>query len=101
MSNTKPFTNPYRSFEGTALRLNLNAPLTDVQTIRSVLMEQGSLQTTWALFLKHLADYVRTNNYTIADREQLIDHIIARCTESGTDGNANRRHVGRAVKGVR
>lgn len=82
MTKITNFTNPYRSFKGAALRLNLNAPVTDVHAVRSVLLEHGGLQTAWALFLQHLANHVRQHNLTLADHDQLVDYILTRCSES-------------------
>ena len=97
---TKTFTNPYAGFTGETLRLNLNAPLTEVRTIRSVLMEQGAVQNIWALFIQHLATYVRTNNLTIADRDLLVDYINNRFTTSGLDERAAGELERRPTKGV-
>ena len=95
------FTNPYRSFDGKTLRLNLDAPTGDVNTIRLVLMEHGALQTAWAKFLNHLADYVRTNNLTIDDRDKFIEYINSRCATDSTNGNASGADERRTTKGLR
>ena len=101
MTPHPPFTNPYRSYSGETIRLNLDASRDDVVAIRLVLMEQGSIQTAWALFLQHLADYVRTNNYTIADREAFINHIFTRCSASSADNNPSGGNVGRPTPRLR
>jgi hypothetical protein len=97
------YINPYRSYNGQTIRLNLDAPADDVNTIRLVLLEHGGLQTAQALFLKHLADYARTNNYTIADRDAFITYILNKCgcSEGCTNSNPSRGNDGRTAPRVR
>ena len=105
------YTNPYRSITTPRIRLNLDASLDDVKVIRLVLLEQGGVQTAWALFLNHLANYVRSNNLTINDKERLVNHILSLCithssgsTESRPDptktGGNDRRTIG-SVRQIR
>jgi hypothetical protein len=97
------YINPYRSYEGQTIRLNLDAPADDVNTIRLVLLEHGGIQIAQALFLKHLADYVRANNYTIVDRDTLINYILNKCgySEDCTNSNTSGRNDGRTAPRVR
>ena len=97
----KPFINPYRDQEGRTLRLNLDVPIDDIYAIRSVLLEQGDLQAAWGLFLNHLANYVRVNNYTIANRTDLIEYIYARLGTGGPYLNQVGRDERRPATRVR
>jgi hypothetical protein len=73
-----------------------------VQAIRLVLLEQGAIQTAQALFLQHLANYVRANDYTIANRDAFIDYILdkCRCSESSpNDETAKKKLLGKLLAG--
>src|SRR5258706_15475013 len=95
------FKNPYNGLDVPTLRLNLNAPITEVQTVRSVLLEQGDTQIIWSLFLNHLANHVKLHKLTLADREQFINYILARCSENIIDGDASNGDVRRPIKVIR
>ena len=84
------YTNPYRSITTPTIRLNLDASLDDVKVIRLVLLEQGGVQTAWALFLNHLANYVRFNNLTINDKERLVNHILSLCVTHSSGSTESR-----------
>ena len=74
---TKIF-NPYPNRKDSkveTIRLSIDPSKEDTFLIRSVLMDFGAVHSALSMFHKHLANYVRTNNLTVSDRDKLSTYI--------------------------
>ena len=90
------FINPYIDLRKTLnpkdiLRLSVDVPKADARVIRSVLIDYGSLNTIELLLVKHLTDYVREHNLTVADHDQFIDYICFLLCPTSGPGSSSRR----------
>ena len=95
---------PYRGIQknnpSDSMRISINVSRQDVFVIRAVLADYGGLYTALTLFTKHISEYVKLNNlsYSLAERQQLIEHIVERCTTSRPNDPQPEGHDGRATR---
>jgi hypothetical protein len=100
------FHNPYPSGDMQAPhRLNADVERFDINTIRSIIPDHGALQRAITMFVKALYTEINELNYTLADRELLIDSIRERCAPRlparSLDRGEPDLHDGRRASGVR
>ena len=92
----KKYENPYSGLvqgtEGT-VKIGLLCPTADIFAIRVVNLQTGALHTALALYIKHLADLCRTNNWTLNDAEKLTSYIL-RLTTCSPDPETPDGHDG-------
>lgn len=77
---------PYKSFrlgDPNAIRVSYDVSRDDVNRIRTVVMDHGCLAICVKNFIKHIADYARTNNFTLENRDDLLDYV-RRTTNAAT-----------------
>lgn len=75
--------NPYHglhSSDAECLRISQDLSRSDVFRIRSVVMDYGFLNAAICRFVKHLYTVCEHNNYTISDRDTLINYVYNHCT---------------------
>lgn len=99
------FKNPYAGIRndnpGDAHRVALDVSKTDIYILRSVGIEPGFVVAATATFIQSIANECRKHNWTLADRDTLIQHIERVCglcgagrTESESDTETTPRHDG-------
>jgi hypothetical protein len=81
-----PFANPYPGLrneddpEGIVHRVNVDVLKADTDQIRSVSVDQGTTTTIIKMFIKFISNECRRNNWTLNERQQLVDLVRERCT---------------------
>lgn len=96
--------NPYKHIEPSVkdpewLRISADIGRSDAFTLYGVLMDRGALRIAVGMFIKHLVNECRKNNWTIGadSRDKLVEYIVGLTTRESNrtrSDDSNRRRVG-------
>lgn len=83
------------------MRVTVDIERADINVIRMVKMDKGTIYHALQHFINFLANECRRNKWTLSDSDKLEQLIHERCPTDGTSGEGRSLNDLRGVAGVR